>query len=257
MIGKLLATVCGDREVLARLGGRIGDAAREAAAELAELATAERRRTRAKILAEARAPVPAGIRGVDPTWIEAGLAGLPARARAAVANGGGDPIDTWLARRACAEIPVLPAIDANLRRAKSIDDAIRLSPSALTTWLAEVGTDQLALALRSAGRQALLAIATTVPAVATAAARIDRPPRFGALGTPRAAIARARDLDVASPDGLMLIGARTLAPHTDAFARRQLAVRLPRPRGLALLAELTRFSRAPILDTATWAALGA
>jgi hypothetical protein len=257
MIGEVLASACADREVLARLGGRIGDAAREAAAEFDELSADDSRRTRARILAAARAPMPAGIRGVHPTWIEAGLVGLPARARTALANGGSDPIDIWLARWACAELPPLPAIDPALHTARSLDDAIRLAPAALTAWLAEVGTDQLAHAMRTAGRQALLAIATSVPAVISAATRIDHLPRLGALGPARAAIARCRDIDVARPESAMLIGARAIAPRVDALARRQLAVRLSRPKGLALLTELARFAHAPVDDGPTWAALGA
>jgi hypothetical protein len=75
-----------DRDaVLARLGGPLGTAARAAAAALA----GDSRRTRAEWAARARAPVPAGLRGVHPTWIEAALAGLPERARAALAGNAG------------------------------------------------------------------------------------------------------------------------------------------------------------------------
>lgn len=257
MIGELLAVACRDRDVLARLGGRIGEAAREAADEYDTLAPDERRRTRARILAAARTPAPPGIRGIHPTWIEAGLVGLPARARTALANGDAAPADIWLVRWACAELPPLPAIEPALRSPRSIDDAIRLSGDTLIEWLVAVGTDQLAHALRSAGPSTLAAIAKTVPTLTAASIRIERPPRFGALGPARAAIARCRDASVGRTEGLLAIGARALAPHTDTLARRQLAVRLPRPLGLMLRDELERHGSTSTDQVPTWSALGA
>jgi len=89
VIAHALALACDDPAVLARLGGPLGAEARAAARELAALPRGDR----ARLAAIARAPVPQGLRGAHGSWIEAALAELPARARAAVAAGGGDAVD--------------------------------------------------------------------------------------------------------------------------------------------------------------------
>jgi hypothetical protein len=298
VIGQLLAMAWPDRAVLARIGGRIGEAAREAADELAELDSDERRLIRAKIAAAARAPMPTGIRGVHPSWIEAGLVGLPPRARTALASGGstgeGDGIDVWLVRWACAEIPPMPGVDPELRSPSCVEDALRLSGDMLVRWLAEVGADQLAHALRKAGRQALVAVASRVigDRLLAASVRIDVPPRANQLGPVRSAIARCRgslsgsevavtararpDRDelattiavrtgelaptvagVPKDDLLVRIGARAIAPYVDALGGRQLAVRLPRPLGLVVRDELAAHAGTPVDESPTWSALAA
>lgn len=258
MIGELLAATCDDPSVLARIGGPIGEAARDAAAELAEHAPESARAWRVRLIAALRSPIPPGIRGVHPTWIERGLAGLPVRARDALASGAPDRVDVWLARWACAELPPLPPIDPTLVTPRSIGEALRLSHTALVTWLANVGADQLAFALRSKP-DALQAIASTLGTggdrVVSAARRIGSPPRAGALGETRDAIARCRG--DAKSDLLLRIGARALAPHTDALTRRQLAVRVPHPLGVMILGELGAHAAAPLERAPTWSALGA
>jgi len=255
MIGELLATVTDDTAVLERIGGPIGEAARDAAGELAALPPSDARGWRTRLVAAVRAPVPPGIRGVDPTWIEAGLVGLPARARMAV-SGPRDPVDVWLARWACAAIPPLPAIDHALEIPGSIEDAIRLSAGALVEWLAEVAADQLAHAL-SSQPAALGAIARiTGDRVLAAADRIPHPPRAGALGPIRDAIVRCR-AEATGRELLLRIGARAIGPHTDPMTRRQLAVRLPRPLGLTLADEMLAHATTPLDRAPTWAALGA
>lgn len=239
MIGELIAASCEDPSVLARIGGSIGDAARDASLELAEMSPADARTWRARLIAAVRAPIPPGLRGVHGSWIEAGLEGLPARTRDALAGTARDPLDVWLVRWACAEIPPLPPVDPAQVVPREIEDAPKLTAEALVAWLANVGADQLAYALRGKP-DALQAIAGTLgrdgDRVVSAVRRIALPPRAGALGSTREAIARCRG--DANADLLVLIGARTIAPHTDPMLRRQLAVRLPRPRGLLLLAEL-------------------
>jgi hypothetical protein len=283
VIGPLVATACTDPVVLARLGGSIGEAARAAAEELAGS-----QMLRARVLAAVRVPVPAGIRGVHPSWIEAGLVGLPVRARQALASGPSDSIDVWLVRWACAAIPPLPAADPAAGAAASpasIDDAVRLPGDGLARWLAEVGADQLAHAVRKAGVRAIAEVATRVigDRLRAAAARIDRAPRAGALGPARAAIARCRGelrapvrsavagdastvraqpLAITVAAGvdehlLVRIGCRAIAPHVDALARQQLAVRLPRPLGLIVRDELASHARTPVAECPTWLALGA
>jgi hypothetical protein len=116
---------------------------------------------RARALAIARAPVPPGLRAIHPTWIEHGLAQLPARARAAVAAGGGAPVDVWLARWATAHLPsmiVEPTLAARVakHRAWLLVDGIPTAPlTALVGWLASLGQGGDELARVRAGARAI------------------------------------------------------------------------------------------------------
>ncbi|HEY0194481.1 MAG TPA: hypothetical protein VGC42_25385 [Kofleriaceae bacterium] len=253
MIARALVAACVDGEVLARIGGALGEAAR---ASLAGDRGADRGE-RARWAAAARTPVPAGLRGVHPSWLEAGLAGLPPRARAAVAAGGGAPVDTWLARWATAGIP--PMRPAEAGRIDSPDAATRADAASLTRWLEDAGADQLAFALEAAGsgavaRAAGAAAARVVGArLLAAAARIGVAPRLGALGPVRAAIARCRlELDARA---LLRIGARAVAPHLEPLARRRIAHRLPYAVGRWLGEELEAAARVPLVDVPRWPAL--
>ena len=241
------------RAVLARLGGSLGVHARGAAAELEMLAAAPRRRARAASAVTARAPSPRGLRGSHPTWIEAALRELPERARHAVAANGGTEVDVWLARWACAELPPLPSLPpappappARARWPTSAAEAIELPGELVRAWLERIGADQLALVMASAGKRSN----------DRAGDRIARPPRAGALGPVRAAIARCQG---ALPDELahVRIGARSIAPYFDGLSRRQLIVRLPRPLGLIVEAELAGAARVPIDQCPAWTALAA
>jgi SWI/SNF-related matrix-associated actin-dependent regulator 1 of chromatin subfamily A len=266
-IGEALAAACDDRAVLARLGGELGAAALAAHDRLArEARPAARQALRAQWAAAARAPAPPGLRGVHPSWIEAALADLPPRARADLARGGAggsladaaDPVAVWLVRWACAGLPPLPAADAT-GAPSSIEHAARLRGDDLAAWLAEVGADQLALALGAAGAAGAEAIAAAARVVGArlvrAAARIAAAPRSGALGPARAVIARCRiPLD---DRALLVIGARAIAPHAGPLSRRQLAVRLPRPLGLAVADALAAFAYAPVEQSPSWRALSA
>ncbi|HEY4245033.1 MAG TPA: hypothetical protein VGM88_34695 [Kofleriaceae bacterium] len=253
LAAEALALACPDARVRARLGGPLGDAARAAIAQTAV--------DRAQLVAALRAPVPPGLRGADPSWIEHGLDEAPAAARAAVATGGSDgPIGVWLARWACAELPPLPPLRA-WPPAKP-HHAARLSGVDLARWLHAAGADQLAFALaaagtdgpRSAGRDALRVAARLVgDELSDAANRIREAPRAGQLGPTRAAIARCKlTLDERA---LIRIGARAIAPHLDALVRRQLAVRLPRAVGMLVLRELVRDADVPRDQAPAWPAL--
>jgi hypothetical protein len=138
---------------------------------------------------------------------------------------------------------------------RTIEDAAKLSEQALVSWLANIGADQLAHALRSKP-DALQAIAGTLgkdgDRVVAAVRRTGLPPRAGALGSTRDAIQRCRG--DAGPDMLMLIGARAIAPHVDPLLCRQLAVRLPHPRGVMLRRELQAHAGDPPI---AWVALSA
>lgn len=243
-----LAAACSDPEVLARLAGPLGAAVRGAAALAAD------RATRIRWAATARSAVPAGLRGAHPSWIEAGLAGLPARARAAVASGGGNEVDVWLARWATAAIPPMPAVTA--AQVSSVDAAIRVDAVTLERWLADAGADQLALALGAAGAGAVARAAVVVgERLTAAAARIALAPRTGALGPTRAAIERCRV--VLDDRALVRIGARAVAPYVDRLARLQIMHRLARPLGLIVGDELAASAGAQTADAPRWVALAA
>ncbi|MBX3162350.1 MAG: hypothetical protein KF773_40675 [Deltaproteobacteria bacterium] len=249
MIGEVLAAACRDPEVLARIGGPAGAAARAALSE----APLDRRR-RAAWAVQARATVPAGLRGVHPSWIEAGLAGLPARARADVANAAADPAGVWLARWAIGGIPPMPAIatkqGAQVTHPANLDEALAMSGVDLRAWLLRTGVDQVAAAAVLGG--------LAPPALREAIARVQVPPRAGALGAPRAIAARCAGVAL-DDDGLLRIAARAIAPHAAArpLADLVLAHRLARSEGLAVLAELRAHVTSPLSAVPTWAALAA
>ena len=249
MVAETLALLL-DADTLARIGGPIGDAARERRRHLVGLDDGAARAARAAWLAATRAPIPAGVRGTDPSWIEAAIAGLAggerlvAHARRVIADGPATPGEVWLARWLCAAIPPLPAIDERITRPRSIDEALRMTARALRAWLEEVGADQIAFAI---GKTAT-AISTRLGA---AAVRIAQPPRAGELGERRAAIERAR---VAIDEGALLrVGARTIGPLAGPLERVQLAHRLPRDIGV--LAELEAFAGSA--GAPSWRALAA
>lgn len=242
MIGEVLA-VAAERlgeyaaGVLSRLGGTLGHASRTAHDELARLDVDARRRWRAEVAASARAPLPAGLRRVDASWLEAELAILPDRARTAVATASADPVDVWLARWATATLPPLDGRD-------------RRDAATLLAWLAGIGADQMAFALGDA--------ATTIPALAAAAVRIGTPPRVGQLGLERAAIERCRDISLDDELALVRIACRALAPHlaADPLASLELTRRLPRSIGLVIERELAIHARAALDQCPTLAACG-
>ncbi len=233
--------------VLARIAGPIGD---EARALLRKRVASSERATWAAI---ARAPLPPGLRGIDPSWIEAVLADLPIAARAALADGGGEPVSVWLARWACAEFPAMPPTIERSVPPRSIAEAVTLPAAALVAWLHAVGADQLAHALAIAGEGALDKLARSSAALRAAATRIGEPPRHGALGVARAVIERCASGDV------LEIGARAIAPYVAAvpFAARQLALRLRRDRGLVIAKAFAASAGAPLATCPTWPALSA
>ena len=260
MIGEALAVACGDSAVLARIAGPIGDAARRTRVELAAASPDRRRAARARIAAAVRSPIPPGIRGVDPSWIEAELQAAPPRARRALATAScDDAANVWLVRRVCAELPPLPAVDPALVAPRSLGDAIRMSGPATIEWLANVGADQVAHALRTVGRATIEAIAARAigDRLMVAVERIDAAPRAHALGPERAAIGRCR-LELASDETpLVRIGARAIAAYVDGLARRQLTVRMPLALGGSVRDELAAYAGTPLEQCPTWSALAA
>lgn len=218
--------------VLARLAGSVGDAARTSATALGALDDPSAKRRRAEIVALARSPSLASIRGVHPTWIEAALAELPARARAALAGQATDETDVWLARWALASLPPMPSHEPL--------DLARLEA---------IAHDQLAFALGPA--------AVSLPALQVAITRIAKPPRAGSLGPHRAALDRCRGASLADPTALLRIAARTLAPHLAAepLRRLQLTRRMPYEQGRLVEAELVAHADVPLTSVPTWAAL--
>jgi len=266
MIGEALVAACADARVLAHIAGPIGDAARAALAALPR-DRSEVKARRAAWAARARAPVPTGLRGAHASWIEAGLIGLPPRARTDVATGGRDPVGVWLARWACAQIPPLPSMRSDSKRIpithpyrtaaeiavrppKSIDEALTLDANDLRAWLGNVGADQVA-ALAIGGN-------IEAPPLAEAMARARQPPRAGALGPMRAILERCSGATF-DELGLMRIGARAIAPYVALrqLARLVLMCRLPRPMGLAIGEELHAHAGDPIDRCPAWTALSA
>ncbi|MEO6774270.1 MAG: hypothetical protein ABI467_14820 [Kofleriaceae bacterium] len=249
MSGDALATVAyrlgADRDhVLARIGGELGVRARAAAAASGRSDAGEQKLERARVMATRRVLWPAGLRAVHPTWIEAALAELPARARTAVANGQGDPIDTWLGRWALAGFVAMPVVRAEVVRVPA--DLPALAPEALRAWLERAGADQLARALELGGAT------SEAPWWIAAAARIAVAPRHGQLGGDRAIVQRCRG--IADDDvRLARIGARAVAPHLEVSVRRQLVQRLPRALGIVVRIELQ--ACADDRDRASWPAL--
>ncbi|HLL22825.1 MAG TPA: hypothetical protein VK427_11865, partial [Kofleriaceae bacterium] len=212
-IGDALAAACLDDDVLARLGGPLGETARAKAAAYREAPTGASKYARALASAVAHGPVLAGVRHIDKSWIEAALVDLPKRARGDLARGGTamgrervfDPVAVWCARWAAAALAPLAAPEPI--RPAAISDVPRLGTGALHAWLASVGSDQLAHAL---GRAATRFVGAAV------VERISAEPRAGELGARRAAIARCKIVLEQLQDGLAVIGARAIAPHTDA-----------------------------------------
>jgi len=252
-IGRVFAVAArklgGDRDgVLARIAGPLGAEARAAVAELDKLDLGKLKLTRAEWAAQARAPVPAGFRAIHPTWIEAALAPLPPRARAAVAAGGGtDPIDVWLARWATASFVAMPPLGKV--RARTPDDVAALDADTLLVWLARVGADQLAYALGPS------AIGVFGPDLREAAERIRQPPRLGQLGPIRAAIERCEAQRSDEQIRVVEIGASAVAPHLSAIVRRQVVARLPRAVGLGVARGFAAGATTPLDRSPTWMAL--
>ncbi|HEX4455264.1 MAG TPA: hypothetical protein VH143_30595 [Kofleriaceae bacterium] len=266
--------------MLARLGGAIGDDVRAHAARLAALPANESRRRRAEWSARVRVPVVAGLRGVHASWIEAALAELPERARVVLAGGSGDPasglprtfdsaprplpggrsgvqpgddgpgpaeiarvrgVDVWLARWVTAGFVALEPTTPGPPRAPA--DLATVAADAALAWLAELGIDQLAIAVGDAALG---------PAFEAAKRRVAEPPRKGALGTQRQALERCAGLAASSFDARAIIGARTVAAHVPPLARVALALRLAKPLGEQILAALVAYARKP---APSWAAL--
>lgn len=232
--------------VLDRVAGPLGGEARAAANELARHDAAAQKRLRAEWAAWARAPVPAGIRSIHPTWLEACVQGLPPRARSAVAtSGAGGPVDVWLARWATASFVSMPSVDptAGPRTAK---DAGALDRQAAIAWLQQVGADQCAHALGPT-------TAALPDAVRDAGARIALPPRAGHLGPVRAAIERCQLFQ----GDLLCIGANAAAPHLSPVVRRQIVSRMPCETGGKLWHAFETGAGAPLDRCPLWIALTA
>jgi hypothetical protein len=233
-------------------------------------------------------PIVAGLRGVHASWIEAALAELPERARVVLAGGSGDPasglprtfdsaprplpgaksgahpgdaaagtaeiarvrgVDVWLARWVTAGFVALePATPGPARKPA---DLATLAADAALAWLAELGIDQLAIAV---GDTSLAAALDPVlgSAFEVAQRRVAEPPRKGALGTQRQALERCAGLAASSADARAIIGARTVAAHVPPLARVALALRLAKPLGERILAALVEHARKP---APSWAAL--
>jgi hypothetical protein len=220
-------------ELFALAAERLGAEAEGVLARLAGgRARALTKHERAALLVGARSPVPPGLRMIHPTWIEAALEGLPARARAAL-DGATTPTDVWLGRWVTAELPPMTNPDVPLERA----------------WLLGIGADQLAFALGAHARQ--------LPQLAAAHARIAKPPRAGHLGPQRAAIERARGLSLDDDRTVIRVACRALAPHlaTNRLAQLQLSRAWDIASGRIIEHELAASADVSLDQVPAWAAL--
>jgi hypothetical protein len=254
MIAEVLALVA-DAEVLGRIGGSLGEAARDRQREIATLDEKASRALRASWLAMARVPITPNLRGIDASWIEAAITRpstatrgsveeLARQLRRVLLDGPTTAVDVWLARFACAAFPPMPAVDGAVTRPRSIEQAISMTAANLRAWLEEVGADQIAFAVGKAA-------GAPTSRLGVAAVRIQQAPRVGELGERRAAIERARiALD---EDALVRVGARSIAPHANALERMQIAHRLP--MALRLRDEMESFAAKP--GAPSWQALAA
>jgi hypothetical protein len=240
--------------VLARIGGPLGEQARELVRARSAAAEAERRPLRGRWIVAARAPLPPGMRAIHPSWIEAALSGVPGRARAVLSGSApatpsplDGQIDVWLARWACASFPAMPPVDDSLVRPRVPAEIARMSAAAAMAWLAEVGADQVAFAVGDA-------VSQFGPQVIAAAGRITKAPRVNELGPRRDAIERAH-VDAPAWRQLHVIGARTIAPHIDALTASVLVHRLDRAIGVGLRDELRASGSSS--SPATWRAITA
>ena len=231
--------------VLLRLGGALGGSVRNAALQLANLDEPTRKLQRAQAAALARTPSLGAVRGVHPTWIEAALAELPARARTAIGGESHEPIDIWLARWALAALPPMPPTGP-----AELVAMLAREPAQIAGWLASIALDQLAFALG--------AVPDSAPApLRAAAARIVRAPRHGALGSQRATARRCRGFLLDDASSLLALASRALAPHLalQPLSALQLTRRLPYDQGNIVEAELIAGAETALADVPAWAAL--
>lgn len=243
-------------EVLAFAAERLGADAEGVLARLAgRRARALTKHERVTLLVAARSPVPPGLRLIDPSWIEAGLAGLPPRARAAL-DAPSSPVDVWLARWATSALPPMPLqptteLDRLVGHEVREDRGHGVRHATALAWLLEIAEDQLAFALGEAYRPLARGHADEV------FARIARPPRAGNLGSRRAAIERVRMLAPDDDRRFLRLGCRALAPHlaTNRLAQLQISRSLPRHLGLLVEQELVAFSALPLDQVPAWPAL--
>lgn len=260
MIGEAIAAACSDPDVLARLGGPLGEAARTAAAALTTLAPDARKATRARWAATVRTPVPPGLRGVHGSWIEAQLAPLPRRARTDLAAGGGDRVGVWLVRWACADVPALPPLPLGARAPVDVATAIARPAPVLEHWLERVGADQVVmLAIASRTTELVQRMPGAIGGLLRASlARVWPFFRKDLMGSLREMTRRCADTPL-EQRGLIRIGARTIAPYLAAElgAGEQLVHRLPRELGLVLRGELRAFAATPLAASPTWRAIAA
>lgn len=245
-----------DADVLARVGGAIGEAARDRQREIARADEKSSRAKRATWLATARVPILPTLRDIDRSWIDHEIArmasvaegtrgeGLVRRVRRILVDGPESAVDVWLARWVCASFPIMPPVASGNARPRSMEEAVRMPGALVRAWLEEVGADQIAFAV---GRSAT-SISTRLGA---AADRITKAPRAGEMGERRAAIERAR---ITIEEGALLrVGARTIAPYAGVMDRLVIAHRLPRESGV--LEEMEAFAGSG--GAPSWRALGA
>ena len=235
-VAALLALGAGAPEALLRVGIRCV----QAAERLLALDRDARAAVLAREVARLLQPVPVGLALVHRDWIEACLVGEGDRAREAVGGAGDLPDEArrWMQRRVLGRLVDMPGEDATGVAALARVEVVRL-----LDVIAALGRGALAAALvrASPGEVAAVAAALGEPhgsaLVAEVAALAVQPTEHAArLAAHARGIARAT-----SARGLMAMGVRRLAAVAAAApgnAARQLAQRLPRDLGTALLRDV-------------------
>jgi len=244
----------GDRAaaILARVGGRDGEDARRALAELGDASPAEL----AAIAASLRAPRPAGLDDVHPEWL--GAPPEDPRLRASR-----DPaVRAWVDRTIAGALVAMPA--GEVGRLTTPVDLARARPDWLALRLERLGLRQLAHATSGAERVELAALAARLgflrgKAYVEAIAKVRELGDGAAarLGPRRAAQSRCDGVALARDRlGFFTIGARAIAPHVATAGgdlAQQLAQRLPRAPGRRALDELRAWAHEPLASAPSWA----
>jgi hypothetical protein len=232
--------VAGSRapEILARLGAARGERCVAEAKRLLALPTEERVRALTAEARFARAEVPANLHLVHATWLEAAVDGERDEVRAAVAGRGtAQPsVRAWLRRRAFGAFVAMPAEDSGALAAQP--------PEKLAAEIEIRGRQRLAIATQAAPPGAAAALAARLGPL-HAKSFVEEVRAVAPKETIRAAVRELGDLMAADDPGptaiaphselLFRCGARHLAFTLAGDEPRQIAQRLPRPRGLLLI----------------------
>lgn len=206
---------------VSRVGGAAGEIARETVDEWRRQSRDERARSIARVVAEVRAPVPAGAERVDRSWIEAALAGEDDRARPAWEARRTDPVGVWWCRRVTASWIALPAEDPDA------EDIARWPAEKIVAAMRWITLAAIAHVTLEAGAPAVARLAASLldgPILVEVARRLRDPDLRAGLGPVRAAAERVKAID---PRTDTTLGAATIVRALRGDTAAQLRLLLP------------------------------